>query len=212
MKKLLIYIFTILMVSSIYAKQKKVYVWVDYVNIRSEAGMNAQKVGMLREGEAVFLLNKKSDFKTKITLRCKKMNLPWVKIRNKKGVEGWVFKGILSPKKIKNKIWKAIIAYSPGKNTEVSEDWSFFLGDIHQAFNKKGVEIYDVYSNTNRCVKIGGKDYPQAGIDLKKLIKILNIKNASYILLRKGKSPKITDYGPPTMSGGVLEKAKKYFK
>ncbi len=70
-----------------------VYTWVDNLRLRSEPDTNSEVVKELKEGEALIFLGEKTDFTKKVNLRGKVYDEPWLKIRTKDNIIGWVFGG-----------------------------------------------------------------------------------------------------------------------
>jgi hypothetical protein len=189
---------------------KKLYAWPDRVALRAQPGLKSAVTGFLKEGEEVADLKQKSNIKTMLVLRCKKLSGGWIKIRTKSGTAGWVFEGALSPTRVKPTDWKAIIAYHPGRADSVSEDWSFTLNDINKAVKGKGIQVAEVYKGSSTCVSIGGSgSRPNGHVDLGPLITEHNIAGPSYVLAGKGKVPRVLAYEPAPQ---IIKGASAYFK
>lgn len=69
----------------------KLYVTIDGLNLRSQPGLKSAVVAKLPLFEEVYFLNEVTDSTTEVSLGYEKAREPWVKIRTKKGQEGWVF-------------------------------------------------------------------------------------------------------------------------
>lgn len=81
----------------------KMFAWVDKLNVREKPGLKGEPILQLDEGEEVYFLNEKSDFKKEITLRGVTFNEPFLKIKTMYGYGtiGWVYGGGLMPLDIK---------------------------------------------------------------------------------------------------------------
>lgn len=69
----------------------KLYVTIDGLNLRSQPGLKSPVVAKLPLFDEVYFLNEVTDSTTEISLGYTKAREPWVKVRTKKGQEGWVF-------------------------------------------------------------------------------------------------------------------------
>ncbi len=70
-----------------------IYCWVDNLRIRNAPDTDSAVLGELKEGESLSYLDEQSDHYHKINLRGRVFEEPWVKIKTRDGVEGWVFGG-----------------------------------------------------------------------------------------------------------------------
>jgi hypothetical protein len=69
----------------------RLYVTIEGLNLRSEPGLKSKVLAKIPLFEEVFFLNEVTDSTTEISLGYEKANEPWVKIRTRKGQEGWVY-------------------------------------------------------------------------------------------------------------------------
>lgn len=67
--------------------------WVDQLRVRSLPKFDSRVLRELSEGDTLFYLNEKTLEKTKLTLRDRTFNQPWLKVRLDNGQEGWVYGG-----------------------------------------------------------------------------------------------------------------------
>ena len=82
----------------LHGEKFKIYVtWVSKVRIRNRPGFRGAVLGHLREGEHVYYLGKKSDFRSRVVLRGKRYYTFWIQIKSVQGMVGWVYKGTLKP-------------------------------------------------------------------------------------------------------------------
>jgi hypothetical protein len=190
------------------ADSSTLYSWLHNVNVRDKPGMKSRTIGRLKEGEAVTSLNERSSFSTKLTLRCRELNTPWLKIRLHTGTVGWVYEGALRADRVTPVPWKVILAYFPGKPEEASEDWSWFFDEISRACANKGIYAVHVVKG-DACVPLGEAPNYVGSVNLEKLVQKHAITGSCYILLQHNKQPEIVEYQPPA---GVLDAASKYFK
>ncbi len=70
-----------------------VYAWVDQLRVRQLPMLDAPVIIEVAEGDTLFFLNEKTVEKVQLTLREKKFNEPWLKVRTQSGHEGWVYGG-----------------------------------------------------------------------------------------------------------------------
>lgn len=66
---------------------------VSNLRIRSQPGLEGSIVSQVLLNDTLYYLENISNFTTKITLRGKEYNEPWLKVRLKNGDEGWVYAG-----------------------------------------------------------------------------------------------------------------------
>ena len=69
----------------------KLFVTIEGLNLRSQPGLKTGVVAKLALFEEVYFLNEVTDSTTELSLGYEKANEPWVKIRTRKGQEGWVY-------------------------------------------------------------------------------------------------------------------------
>ena len=74
-------------------EQVTIYIWVEKLRMRAEPDTKAEIITELKEGEAVFFLDEKSNFTQKITLRGKQYDEPWLKVKTSNNQVGWVYGG-----------------------------------------------------------------------------------------------------------------------
>ncbi|MBK6620853.1 MAG: SH3 domain-containing protein [Saprospirales bacterium] len=69
----------------------RLYVTIDGLNLRSTPGLKSGVLAKLVLFEEVYFLNEVTDSTTEVSLGYEKAKEPWVKVRTRKGQEGWVF-------------------------------------------------------------------------------------------------------------------------
>ncbi|MBK8489968.1 MAG: SH3 domain-containing protein [Saprospirales bacterium] len=69
----------------------RLYVTIEGLNLRSEPGLKSAVLAKIPLFEEVYFLNEVTDTTTEVSLGYEKANEPWVKIRTRKGQEGWVY-------------------------------------------------------------------------------------------------------------------------
>ena len=69
----------------------KLYVTIDGLNLRAQPGLKSGVLVKLALFEEVYFMNEVTDSTTELSLGYEKANEPWVKIRTRKGQEGWVY-------------------------------------------------------------------------------------------------------------------------
>jgi uncharacterized protein YgiM (DUF1202 family) len=67
------------------------YITIDGMNVRSAPSLNSNILERLQLFDEVQFLNEVTDFREEVTIGEEVLNDPWVKIRTKKGKEGWVY-------------------------------------------------------------------------------------------------------------------------
>jgi uncharacterized protein YgiM (DUF1202 family) len=73
------------------AQLSRLYIIIDGLNLRTEPGLKSTVLTALPLFEEVYFLNEVTDSTTELSLGYETANEPWVKIRTKKGREGWVY-------------------------------------------------------------------------------------------------------------------------
>ncbi|MEM7106034.1 MAG: SH3 domain-containing protein [Bacteroidota bacterium] len=68
-----------------------IFIAVDSLNMRSGASLDSMVVSKLRLGDPILYLNEKTDFRQKINFDGAIRNAPWVKVRTRTGLEGWIY-------------------------------------------------------------------------------------------------------------------------
>ncbi|MCB0705999.1 MAG: SH3 domain-containing protein [Saprospiraceae bacterium] len=69
----------------------RLYVTIDGLKVRKEPNLKSDMVVQLPLFEEVYFMDEVTDFTEEISLGYEVANEPWVKIRTKKGHEGWVY-------------------------------------------------------------------------------------------------------------------------
>jgi hypothetical protein len=69
----------------------RLYVTIEGLNLRTEPGLKSKVLVKLPLYEEVFFLNEVTDSTTELSIGYEKTNEPWVKVRTRKGQEGWVY-------------------------------------------------------------------------------------------------------------------------
>jgi hypothetical protein len=102
--------------------------------------------------------------------------------------------------------WKAIIAYFPGTPMEVSEDWCWFLYDIHTHYNEDAdFYLAEYYAGDDMNISIvSPEDELIACIDISEYAG----DYAGYVFIMKDTDPLWCDYN---QSFEVIEQADVYF-
>lgn len=98
--------------------------------------------------------------------------------------------------------WKAIVAFNNSES--ISEDWSWFYGDIIEACQGKGIYVLHVQDGQSK-VSIGPKIEPVAVVDI---TSFLDDHEMGYLFIAEGQKIKYQEYNMPDI---VLEKASEYF-
>ena len=73
------------------SQYSRLYVTIDGLNLRSEPGLKSGVLAKIPLFEEVYFLNEVTDSTTALSIGYEKTNEPWVKVRTKKGQEGWVY-------------------------------------------------------------------------------------------------------------------------
>lgn len=68
-------------------------VYIDDFKMRSGPGVEHEEVVRLKEKTIVTFNGEKSMHSTEIRLRGIKLNAPWLKVKNKEGIDGWIYGG-----------------------------------------------------------------------------------------------------------------------
>lgn len=74
-------------------RPNQVQAWVDKLIVKVQPGEDMPQVGTLSEGETAEYLYQRTVRKTEFTLRGQRFYEPWILIRTKEGVMGWVHEG-----------------------------------------------------------------------------------------------------------------------
>ncbi len=70
----------------------KLFVLIDGLNLRKEPSLNAAVITKLSKGSQVYFLNEVTDFTQVVKTEDKtELEKPWVKVKTKNGLRGWVF-------------------------------------------------------------------------------------------------------------------------
>ena len=72
-------------------KQTMLYVTIDQLKMRKEAGLKSKTIGQLDLYEQVYFTGQRTEWTQEISLGYEKVTDRWVKVRTKDGKEGWVF-------------------------------------------------------------------------------------------------------------------------
>lgn len=72
-------------------KYTPLYVTLEHLNMRENPGLNSKIVGHLKLYDEVEFLNEVTDTLQEINLGKKLVEAPWIKVKNDKGKEGWVY-------------------------------------------------------------------------------------------------------------------------
>lgn len=80
-------------------KPIKLEVYIDDFKMRSGPGVKYDEVARLKENTLVTFNGEKSNNTTEIKLRGVKLNAPWLKVKTKEGIDGWIYAGGIKPAK-----------------------------------------------------------------------------------------------------------------
>jgi Bacterial SH3 domain len=72
-------------------KNTSLYVTIDGLKVRKEPGLKSETIDQLKLYDQVEFLNKRTDWTQEISLGLEKVTDHWVKVKTKRGKEGWVF-------------------------------------------------------------------------------------------------------------------------
>ena len=75
------------------AKPNKVQAWVDQLIVKAQPGKNMPDIARMREGEVATYLKQRTIRKSEYTLRGQRYYEPWLLIRTKDSLMGWVHQG-----------------------------------------------------------------------------------------------------------------------
>jgi hypothetical protein len=78
-------------ISPVFNRNSTLYVWLNNLRVRESPDLSSEITDTLQFAEEVEYLNEISTIKTRVTIRGKKYNAPWVKIKLKSGKTGWVY-------------------------------------------------------------------------------------------------------------------------
>ncbi|MEM6628278.1 MAG: SH3 domain-containing protein [Bacteroidota bacterium] len=67
--------------------------WVDQLIVKAQPGTNMPEIGRMREGEVATYLKQRTLRKSEFTLRGQRFHEPWILIKTKDSVMGWVHQG-----------------------------------------------------------------------------------------------------------------------
>ncbi|MEO1516002.1 MAG: SH3 domain-containing protein [Bacteroidota bacterium] len=70
-----------------------IYAWVEKLRLRSEPNTRGDILAELKEGDELSYLNEKTPTTEKVSLRGQIYDEPWLKVRNKDNIIGWVYGG-----------------------------------------------------------------------------------------------------------------------
>lgn len=97
-----------------------------------------------------------------------------------------------------------IVAYNAGDPNETSEDWSWFIHEIAEAFKDEYIIVTDTYQD-NMTVEVELQSGDYAVLDI---TEPLNGATSGYIFYKDGANPHFVDYN---MSSYTIEAAQEYF-
>lgn len=69
----------------------RLYVTINNLKLRTGPSLDSAAVEILPLFEEVYFLNEVTEFTTELSLGYEMANEPWVKVRSKKGKDGWVY-------------------------------------------------------------------------------------------------------------------------
>lgn len=79
-------------------------VYIDNFKMRSGPGVEHEEVARLKENTIVTFNGEKSMHSTEIKLRGIKLNAPWLKVKTKEGIDGWIYGGGVKVAPTENKV------------------------------------------------------------------------------------------------------------
>ena len=68
-------------------------VYINNLRLRDGAGIDAKDIAQLDENTTLIYEGEVTDYTTEIKLRGTQMNAPWIKVKRKDGLSGWVYAG-----------------------------------------------------------------------------------------------------------------------
>lgn len=74
-------------------EDQKLYSWLEDLRVREKPEKSATVVAELGVGESVTYLNEKTAFTIQVNIRGQNLDEPWLKVKTREGIEGWVFGG-----------------------------------------------------------------------------------------------------------------------
>ena len=66
---------------------------IDHLRLRNQAGPDGEVLTTLSEGDTLYDMGEVSDFTTQVTLRGIRFNEPWIRVRTRDSITGWVYAG-----------------------------------------------------------------------------------------------------------------------
>lgn len=66
---------------------------IDYLRLRNMPGPDGEVVANFMEGDTLYDMGEVSAFTTEVTLRGVRFNEPWIKVRNRDSLVGWIYAG-----------------------------------------------------------------------------------------------------------------------
>ncbi|MEN0006756.1 MAG: SH3 domain-containing protein [Bacteroidota bacterium] len=70
---------------------RPLYVTFEGMNLRASPDVNGKRLARLKLFEEVSFLDEVTDFKEEIEIGSRIFNEPWIKVKNQKGQEGWMY-------------------------------------------------------------------------------------------------------------------------
>jgi hypothetical protein len=144
------------------AKPNKVEAWVDQLIVKAQPGENMPEIGRMREGEIATYLKQRTLRKTEFTLRGQRYYEPWILIKTKDSVMGWVHQGgirFVQPNLLSDLI-------SPEVQTQTrSLDGSSAISKSNQAMFIPGKQVGPITLNTSEeeLIRLFGPGQVQRG-------------------------------------------------
>ncbi len=77
----------------------EMYAWVDQLRMRALPALGSRVIAEVPEGDTLQYLHEATVRSTKLNLRGKDFNRPWIKVKTTSGKTGWVYGGGVTSKK-----------------------------------------------------------------------------------------------------------------
>ncbi len=191
---------------------KRVYSWVDKLNIRSQASIKAEVIASVDSDDALELTETKSEKMETLVLRGVAYQDYWYKVRTSDGKEGWVFGGAVKQKNEQKGnaiLTKEKFAFPHFGEFDLS-DWKSIKSDNFGGGDVEGSSKF--YQKGDRILEISESDmgdygyrYSQKLMDSNK--KVLKERDFSFSSMENRLSEEVKDFtqNPPKKYSRVQE-------